>query len=742
MRLALCLSLCGLLFCAQMACAYQPSTADSLRRVIASTTDTAQVNARLKLGGALFSDDRNAARAQYDTARQQALKLKYLPGLSEANIQLGWICYYSGEYLAGAEYVRNGIQQVDTLAKPDVALLGYTVIGAIHLGLESPDSGRYYMLKALSAARRIQHHLRICRTLNNIGVTYYYQKRYADALPYFLRSYEYLLAHPEAGSNVKPLFEVTILYNIGEIYIALRKQKVGVDYINRSIKLAIAERDSFSLATALFTLAEAYDSARDYRSAISYAKTALGIQRMFPFRLREKEMSVHLAALYGKIGDYKNGMFYLRLASEQGDSLKVEETKRKIADLAAYRELKAKEVSISSLRQEKAEASANSARLQALSLALLTGLGVLGFYYFQRNRTARVLADKNTEIQAANQTLRQTLEELRATQEQLIVSEKVAALGRLVANIAHEFNTPISAIRSSSGQLQRSVPALTTEMGPLIRQLSEPAFEVFKELVLNAGASRMQLTTREEREHRRQLEVQLASLVHPSVSSQSGGIGELAQALLALGVHDNVLRLAPLLSDSHALRAITAIRAIGSVIEPNQTIEVAAERLRRIVSALNFFARQDTALPDSRVPISQTLHAALSAYEHPFRNGISLVKNLEWPDPEPLVPQSLEMAWSQLLHNSILAIGYKGTIRLRAVTADGCTQVSIEDSGPGFSKEAQERIFEPFFTTRPKGEGLGLGLYVTQHLVQQAGGTLSITSSAEGAVATITLNRA
>jgi C4-dicarboxylate-specific signal transduction histidine kinase len=100
------------------------------------------------------------------------------------------------------------------------------------------------------------------------------------------------------------------------------------------------------------------------------------------------------------------------------------------------------------------------------------------------------------------------------------------------------------------------------------------------------------------------------------------------------------------------------------------------------------------------------------------------------------------MAWSQLLHNSILAIGYKGTIRLRAVTADGCTQVSIEDSGPGFSKEAQERIFEPFFTTRPKGEGLGLGLYVTQHLVQQAGGTLSITSSAEGAVATITLNRA
>jgi len=60
--------------------------------------------------------------------------------------------------------------------------------------------------------------------------------------------------------------------------------------------------------------------------------------------------------------------------------------------------------------------------------------------------------------------------------------------------------------------------------------------------------------------------------------------------------------------------------------------------------------------------------------------------------------------------------------------------VRVRDSGPGIPLALSERLFEPFFTTKAPGEGLGLGLVISSHIVREFGGTLRSVPSANGAM--------
>ena len=66
--------------------------------------------------------------------------------------------------------------------------------------------------------------------------------------------------------------------------------------------------------------------------------------------------------------------------------------------------------------------------------------------------------------------------------------------------------------------------------------------------------------------------------------------------------------------------------------------------------------------------------------------------------------------------------------------------VRIEDSGPGIPEEYLEKIFDPFFSTKPTGRGTGLGLSVSQQIVEMHGGTIDVGNrDTGGARVTVTL---
>jgi len=71
-------------------------------------------------------------------------------------------------------------------------------------------------------------------------------------------------------------------------------------------------------------------------------------------------------------------------------------------------------------------------------------------------------------------------------------------------------------------------------------------------------------------------------------------------------------------------------------------------------------------------------------------------------------------------------------IRISARQAEAQVILSICDNGPGIADHIREKIFDPFFTTKPVGKGTGLGLSVSQHLMQEAGGSISTNNQPGG----------
>ncbi len=179
------------------------------------------------------------------------------------------------------------------------------------------------------------------------------------------------------------------------------------------------------------------------------------------------------------------------------------------------------------------------------------------------------------------------------------------------------------------------------------------------------------------------------------------------------------------------------------------SMEVGADRIRKIVLSLRNFSRLDEAdkkAVDLHEGIDNTLMILKSRLKaKPDRPKICLIR--EYGDlPEVLCfPSQLNQVFMNILSNAIDALeeGYESRqneaeaqagndlqICLRTEQlSHGWVRICITDNGPGMSEGVRSRLFDPFFTTKPRGEGTGLGLSIShQIVVEKHGGRIQCTS--------------
>jgi len=155
------------------------------------------------------------------------------------------------------------------------------------------------------------------------------------------------------------------------------------------------------------------------------------------------------------------------------------------------------------------------------------------------------LEQKVTERTAELQT---TLKDLRATQSQLIHSEKLAALGQLIAGIAHEINTPLGAIRASIDNVLDSFNDVTTSLPQLSQFISVTnRLQLFMGLLEKAKlTAATSLTSKEKRVAKRQLR---QSLSEANIENSSN----LADILVYMRITEDYTRLSSFLTNYNEL---------------------------------------------------------------------------------------------------------------------------------------------------------------------------------------------
>jgi two-component system sensor kinase FixL len=155
------------------------------------------------------------------------------------------------------------------------------------------------------------------------------------------------------------------------------------------------------------------------------------------------------------------------------------------------------------------------------------------------------------------------------------------------------------------------------------------------------------------------------------------------------------------------------------------------------VRRLRASARKDTPKRE-RCDLAEVVRAAASLLEVELRSaGVALHLDLD-PGAPPVEVDTiqLEQVVLNLLRNAFDAIlsGPPGphVIHLKTMMAgqEGGVEVCVRDDGPGLPVEDVAKLLEPFFTT--KRQGLGMGLSISQRIIEAHGGTLRGFSNPEG----------
>lgn len=319
---------------------------------------------------------------------------------------------------------------------------------------------------------------------------------------------------------------------------------------------------------------------------------------------------------------------------------------------------------------------------------------------------------------------------VRDFQQMRLMDEKLMALGKMSAGLAHELNNPASAMVRSSQELHKHLIQTPERFKSVVTmRVSLESVDVVNEVLFGriAAAAHAKELTLLEREERTD------DLTDWLEEHQVGEVDRIVDTFVDWDFEPEHL---DTIADAIPPEAV---EPVIWWVETNLTtetlvneIQTASGRIAELVKSIKTYSHMDQEPSLEMVDVHEGIKSTVTMLQHQIKKkNLTLCKDLATDlPPVKALAGELNQVWTNLLSNAIDALPERGgDLIIRTFQERDCVCVEIEDNGPGIPEAIQSRIFEPFFTTKGIGEGTGMGLDIVRRVIDHHNGSVNLETT-------------
>ncbi len=316
---------------------------------------------------------------------------------------------------------------------------------------------------------------------------------------------------------------------------------------------------------------------------------------------------------------------------------------------------------------------------------------------------------------------------IREFSQMRFYNEKLMALGKMSAGLAHELNNPASAMVRSAEDLYKKLHQTPEKFKSVIMmditpEQTDEINAILFEKIRKADELNLTMLEREERYD------DLLDWLHEYGIE---GSEDIAETFVDFGwVPGELDRIAAILQKEDIATILWWLESTMDLERLVNEIRESATRVSSLVKSVKNYSHMDRGSGREPADIHDGLRNTLMMLKFKLKQkNVQLDKQFDSTLPKfPAVVSDLNQVWTNLLVNAIDAIADGGKIEVRTSRDREYICVDITDNGSGIPEALQTRIFEPFFTTKKPGEGTGMGLDITKRIIDRHGGTIAVDS--------------